>query len=74
MTPAAGMFSQAELAKVVAKTVPPNRTHAVVGTVDEDGMAVVVKMTLRERWEVSAAYRRDWAGDQQTGVKVIYSW
>lgn len=72
--PKVGIFSAAELAKVVAETVPPDRTHAVVGSIDADGVAVVVKMQLKEQWEVQAAYRREWGGDAQLGARVVWSW
>lgn len=68
------MFSQAELAKVVKDTVPSDRSNAIVGVVDNTGLAVVVKMTKSDHWEIDAAYHRDWGGDQNVGAKVIYSW
>jgi hypothetical protein len=72
--PRVGIFSREELARVVADTVPADRQHAVVLSLDEDGTAVAVKMTLRERWEVEGAFRRDWSGDLNVGARVIYSW
>jgi hypothetical protein len=72
--PKIGIFSSAELARVVAETVPADRTHAIVGSIDKDGAAIVVKMQLKEHWEVQAAYKRDWAGDATLGAKVVWSW
>lgn len=70
----AGIFSQHEIARLVAETVPADRTNAVVGTVDAEGMAVVVKVVKGEHWTVEAAFRRDWGGDMTAGAKVVWSW
>jgi hypothetical protein len=69
-----GMFSRQEIARLVEDTVPPDRTNAVVGTVDRNGLAVVLKMTKGEHWTIEAAFTRDWAGDTKAGAAVIYSW
>lgn len=72
------MFSQDQLHKIIQETLPNtlpgNRTNAVVGLVDEKGVSLVAKFTLRERWELEAVYKRDWLGKQDLGAKVIYSW
>lgn len=68
------MFSQAELAKLVADTVPADRNHAVVLDVDLTGAAVTVKMTKDEHWEVDAIFRREWSGATDAQARVIYSW
>lgn len=69
-----GLFNAKELAKLVEQVVPEDRTNAVVGTVDVDGIAVVVKMTKGTHWTVEGAFKRDWGGDVTTGAKCIYSW
>ncbi len=78
MPPPGGMpmpaFSQKALSKLVAETVPPDRGNAVVGTVDENGIAVVVHMTKGEHWAVEGTFARDWGGNMSTGAKVIFSW
>lgn len=68
------MFSADELAKLVADTVPADRSHAVVLDVDLTGAAVTVKMTKDEHWEVDAIFRRDWSGNTNAAAKVVYSW
>lgn len=68
------MFSQKEIAKLVEETVPPDRTNAIVGTVDADGVAVVLKMQKGEHWTVEMAVKREWGGDIKSGAKVVYSW
>jgi hypothetical protein len=68
------MFTEAELAKLVADTVPADRTHAVVLDVDRTGAAITVKMTKDEHWEVDAIFRRDWSGSTNAEAKVVYSW
>ncbi len=68
------MFSQTELAKLVADTVPADREHAVVLDVDLTGAALTVKMRKDEHWEVDAVFRRDWGGDTNAEARVIYSW
>lgn len=69
-----GMFSQEALTRLVERTVPAERTNAIIGTVDKDGVALVVKMQKGDRWTVEAAFRRDWGGDLSAGAKVMYSW
>jgi hypothetical protein len=68
------MFSPQELAKIVQQTVPADRTKAIVLDVDANGLAVVVQLVKDKNWEIQAVYTRDWAGDQNAGARVIYSW
>ena len=72
-------FSQAQLAKIVSETLPPvsdDHTIAVVGTVDADGAQVVANFTRRTGsgdWQLQAAYRHDWNGDDRVGAHVMWS-
>ena len=68
------MFSQKELAKVLNDTLPDDRTNAVVGVVDTDGLAVVIRMHKDEHWEIDGVFKRDWTGEIGAQAKVIYSW
>ena len=70
----ATIFSQQALSKLVADTVPETRGNAIVGTVDKDGVSVVVVMSKDVHWTIEGVIRRDWGGDISTGAKVIYSW
>jgi hypothetical protein len=72
--PKVGMFSAQVLDKLVKDTVPADRQHALVTTVDADGLLVAVKMVKNEHWEVEAAIKRSWSGDIQAGARVVYSW
>jgi hypothetical protein len=68
------MFNEAQLAKLVADTVPADRTNAVVLDADLTGAAITVKMTKDEHWEVDAIFRRDWHGGTNAQARVVYSW
>lgn len=74
-----GIFSQKELSRLVEETVPAERNgvpvqNAIVGTVDADGVAMVVHMRKGDHWTVEMAIKRDWSGDIKSGAKVVYSW
>lgn len=74
-----GIFSGPELSRLVEQTVPVERDgkpvkNAIVGTVDKDGVAMVVKMRKGEHWTVEMAVKREWGGDVKSGARVVYSW
>lgn len=69
------MFSSADLSKLVADSVPADRTSAIVLDVDRHtGAALTIKMRKDVHWEVDAIFRRDWAGATDAQARVIYSW
>ena len=69
------LFSSKDLARLVEQTVPPDRTNAIVGTVDSDGAAIVVKLAKPgSKWMLEMAVRREWGGDLTSGAKVVWSW
>lgn len=78
------IFSSEQLARVVREALPTDAdtgTKVLVGTVDQDGAQVVVAFkniaagdTRRPTWEVQAAARHTWAGDNQVGAKAIMQW
>lgn len=78
MSPKPSIFSPEALSKVVAETLPndgkPNE-KVVVGTVDKDGAQVVASFKFKEdRWELQAAGRHNWNGDNSVGAKVLLRW
>jgi hypothetical protein len=78
------MFSQADLSKIVAATIPPDVTngpamHAVVFTVDSAGAQVVASFKKTTNvdgfsWELQAAARHDWSGDNSLAGRMVLSW
>ena len=72
------IFSPEALQKIVLDTLPtdgqPNE-KVVVGTVDHLGAQVVASFKFREdRWELQAAARHDWTGEDSVGAKVLLRW
>lgn len=71
------IFSPEALDKIVNETIPstPNATdfHSyVVGGIDQDGAQVVALLKFSDdKWEVSAAARHNWTGDNSVGAKVL---
>ena len=71
------IFSQAQLKKLVAETMPADAKPGekiVVGTVDSSGAQVVVDLKLTTRWTVQGVYRHDWSGDNTAAATVIGRW
>lgn len=72
------IFSPAALDKIVADTLPTlpeGHTRAIVGGVDQSGAQVVAKFAFRDnKWQVEAAAKHDWSGDNEVGARVILSW
>lgn len=74
------IFSPESLQKLVDESLPkdagPN-DHVVVGTLDETGAQVVAGFTFHESkatWELQAAARHDWGGNNEVGAKVLLRW
>lgn len=78
----ATIFSQQQLARIVEETIPAAAsgfTHVVVGTVDQNGAQVVVGFKKKEtsagiKWELQAAARHDWTGENTIGGRVLLKW
>lgn len=70
------IFSQEQLRKLVADTLPPatdGHSVAVVGTVDQHGAQVVAGFTSKnQQWRFNGAFRHDWNGDNTVGAQVMY--
>ncbi len=64
------------LSDAAVKTVPDGHSNAIIGTVDQDGAQIVAvaKLGPSNNWDVTAAARHDWSGDNEVGASVIYSW
>jgi hypothetical protein len=72
------IFSPAQLAKVVADTLPPDgsaKNRVVVGTVDQNGAQVVASFKWRDgKWQLRGAAHHDWNGDNTVGVGGSFTW
>lgn len=69
------IFGANQLAKIVAETLPPPDEHrlVIVGAVDRTGAQVVANFTSQNgQWNLQAAYRHDWTGDDSVAAKVIF--
>lgn len=71
------IFSPEALKKVIDNTLPADGKtgeKVVVGTVDQNGAQVVASFKFKEKWELQAAARHEWAGDNSVGAKVLLRW
>lgn len=77
------IFSPEATSRLVQELIIPaaeaTTTRVVVGTVDEDGAQVVASFKKRPApggfsWELQAAARHEWTGDNGIGGKVILQW
>jgi hypothetical protein len=76
------IFSPEALAKVVSETLPTDAQpgeKVVVGTLDQHGAQVVASFKNKANsggvnWELQAAARHDWSGDNSVGAKVLLRW
>ena len=76
-TSSIAVFSPEQLAKAISDTmplVPSGHTNAIIGTVDATGAQFVITAKLSEGWTISGLARHDWAGENQVGASVVYSW
>jgi len=64
------------IAETLTPVVPPGHTNAVVGTLDQTGVQLLVsfKQGPDRRWSVTGAIRHDWSGDTSGAASVVYSW
>lgn len=73
----ANILSPEALQRVIVETLPPDgrpNEKVVVGTVDQHGAQVVASFKMKERWELQAAARHDWSGENTLGAKVLLRW
>lgn len=73
------IFGPEQLAAIIRDTLPPaNEDHslAVVLAPDQTGATFAVGFTKTDnhggQWELDAAYRHTWAGDNIVGGKLVY--
>lgn len=72
------IFSPEQLRQLVEQNLPPDpgdgKTHALIGTVDQNGAQVLAVMKFTNVWQLQAAARHDWNGDNEVGAKIIARW
>lgn len=78
------VFSPETLDRLTRETLPADAKpgeKVVVGTVDDKGVQVVAAFKFKPwlegtelRWELQAAYRHEWTGDDAVGGKVLLRW
>lgn len=74
------VFSQSQLDKIVAETLPADAQpgeKVIVGTVDKTGAQVVAAFKMRRddfTWELQGIARHDWDGNNSGQGKVILRW
>jgi len=69
------LFSGAALKAIVDKTltnVPPDKTMAIVTTVDEQGVNVSIAVRAGGKWTIGAALSHRHRGDLQAGASVQF--
>ena len=71
------MFSAEALQKAVESALPADAKKGekvLVGGVDESGAQVVASFKFKDKWEIQAAARHEWGGDNKVGAKVLLRW
>lgn len=72
------ILNSSQIDEIIAETVPAlpeGHTHAIVGTVDQDGLKVAAVMASHNQvWQLRAAFEHAWDGTNSIGAKVIASW
>ncbi len=74
-------FSPDQLAAIVKDALPPvladGPRHAIVATIDQDGVKVVASFTrplADGTWTLQAAATHDWTGDTTVAARVLLAW
>lgn len=79
----ASIFSSEQLDKIVADTMPADAKpgeKVVIGTLDQHGAQVMASFKLQKNefggpsWELQAAARHEWTGENSVGAKVLLRW
>lgn len=74
------IFSPAQLAKLVNDTMPKDAQpgeHITVLTVDQTGAQIAASFKLKAdkvTWDLQAAARHDWTGDNAIGARILLRW
>lgn len=73
------LFGPEQLQKIVdaQQLDPRGGSHAIVGTVNTEGVQVVAAMTFhgqKAMWEVQAVAEHSWDGDNSGQARVIVQW
>lgn len=56
--------------------IPAGHTDAIVGTVDQQGVQLLVTATFgaKGHWKLSGIVRHDWTGNDSVATELMYSW
>lgn len=71
------IFSDEQLQRVIAEALPADAKpgeKVVIGTVDQHGAQVVASFKMKDGWEMQAAARHEWGGENVVGAKVLLRW
>lgn len=74
------IFSAAQLTKLVNDTMPKDAQpgdHITVLTVDQAGAQIAASFKLKAdkvTWDLQAAARHDWTGENSVGAKILLRW
>lgn len=71
------VFSNEQLDRIIKDTLPADGKageKVVVGAVDQNGVQVVASFKNINGWELQAAAKHDWNGDNVVGAKVLLRW
>ena len=70
------MFSTEELAVIVNKMMPPGKKQAVLGTVDNTGLQVIVGLEFDSNvgdWVIQGSFEHKWSNDNIAKVAVLWT-
>jgi hypothetical protein len=71
------LFTPDALQQIIQKmplTVDPAKPHAMIGSVDANGVQVAVMMKFADTWTVQGVLEHTWTGDTTVGAKFIGVW
>lgn len=75
-----GIFAPKQLQHLIDESLPTDAIpgeKVVVGTIDKTGAQVLATFkwhSQKATWELKAAARHDWSGDNNVEAKVILRW
>lgn len=68
------LFSPQALNDIIAKTLPADAQpgdKVLVGTVNQDGVAIVASFAFGDGWQLKGAAQLEWGGDYNVGASII---
>jgi phosphorylcholine metabolism protein LicD len=70
-------FSENQLDRLVADILPidakPNE-KIVVGLITDEGAQIIASFKFKNNWEIQAAAKHDWTGNNSVGAKILLRW